>query len=110
MVPVIASLPLYALHAAQRGDSTAAARIGVVSDQITLAAAQLAVARQYGFASWARMKLEVERRDILNSRDLSRLTRLLAVHPELATGRPGRAPGSASRSSTASSPGPAATP
>jgi hypothetical protein len=34
---------------------------------------------------WARVKLEVERRDILNSRDLSRLTRLLAEHPELAT-------------------------
>ena len=33
------------------------------------------------------MKLEVERRDILNSRDLSRLTRLLAVHPELATAK-----------------------
>jgi len=33
------------------------------------------------------MKLEVERRDILNSRDLCRLTRLLAVHPELATAK-----------------------
>lgn len=42
------------------------------------------LAREYGFASWAKLKLEVERRDILNSRDLSRLTRLLAGHPELA--------------------------
>lgn len=34
---------------------------------------------------WAKLKLEVERRDILNSRDLARLTKLLAEHPELAT-------------------------
>lgn len=73
------------LHAAQRGDPGAAARIRAVSDRIVLSAAQLALAREYGFASWPRLKLEVERRDILNRRDLSRLTRLLAEHPELAT-------------------------
>jgi hypothetical protein len=75
------------LRAAQRGDHDAVARIGVVSGQLILSAAQLALAREYGFASWARLKLEAERRDILNSRDLSRLTRLLAEHPELATRR-----------------------
>lgn len=73
------------LHAAQRGDPGAIARINAVSDQIMLSAAQLAVAREYGFGSWAKLKLEVERRAILNSRDLSRLTRLLTEHPELAT-------------------------
>jgi ankyrin repeat protein len=73
------------LHAAQRGNPAAAARINAVSDRLILSTAQLALAREYGFASWARLKLEVERRDILNSRDLSRLTRLLAEHPELAT-------------------------
>jgi hypothetical protein len=73
------------LHAAQRGAPDAITRIHAVSDQIMLSAAQLALAREYGFASWAKLKLEVERRDILNSRDLSRLTRLLAEHPELAT-------------------------
>jgi uncharacterized protein len=73
------------LHAAQRGDPGAAARIHAVSSQLILSSAQLALAREYGFASWAKLKLEVERRDILNSRDLSRLTRLLAEHPELAT-------------------------
>ncbi len=72
------------LHAAQRGGPEAIARIGAVSDRVILASAQLAIAREYGFASWAKLKLEVERRDILNSRDLSRLTRLLAEHPELA--------------------------
>ena len=73
------------LRAAQRSDSTAAARIRAVSDRLDLSSAQLALAREYGFASWAKLKLEVERRDVLNSRDLSRLTSLLAEHPELAT-------------------------
>jgi ankyrin repeat protein len=73
------------LHAAQRGDPGAIARVRAVSDQIILSAAQLALAREYGFASWANLKLEVERRDTLNSRDLSRLTALLAEHPGLAT-------------------------
>jgi len=72
------------LHAAQHGQSGAIARISAVSDRVTLSSAQLALAREYGFPSWAKLKLEVERRDILNSRDLSRLTRLLAGHPELA--------------------------
>jgi len=75
------------LHAAQRGDRDAAAKITAVSDRPVLSAAQLALAREYGFTSWARLKLEVERREILNSRDLSRLTRLLAEHPELSTRR-----------------------
>jgi hypothetical protein len=73
------------LRAAQRGDPDAVARIGAVSGRLILSSAQLALAREYGFASWAKLKLEVERRDILNSRDLSRLARLLAEHPELAT-------------------------
>src|ERR1017187_7403471 len=72
-------------RAAQRSDSAAAARIRAVSDRLDLSSAQLALAREYGFASWAKLKLEVERRDVLNSRDLSRLTSLLAEHPELAT-------------------------
>jgi hypothetical protein len=33
-----------------------------VSDRLTLAAAQLAIARDYGFASWVRLKAEVEAR------------------------------------------------
>ena len=73
------------LRAAQRGDPGAVARIRAVSDRLILSSAQLALAREYGFASWARLKLEVERRDVLNSRDLRRLTRALAEHPELAT-------------------------
>jgi hypothetical protein len=72
------------LRAARRGDPDATVRIGAVSRGFILSSAQLALAREYGFASWAKLRLEVERRDILNSRDLSRLTRLLAGHPALA--------------------------
>ena len=75
------------LRAAQRGDAAAVARINAVSDRVILSSAQLALAREYGFPSWARLKSEVERRDILNSRDLTRLARLLAEHPALATAR-----------------------
>ena len=73
------------LSAAQRGDPEATARMGAVAGKIILSSAQLALAREYGFASWAKLKLEVERRDVLNNRDLSRLTSLLTEHPELAT-------------------------
>jgi ankyrin repeat protein len=73
------------LRAAQRGDPEAIARIRAVGERVILSSAQLALAREYGFTSWAKLKLEVERRDVLNSRDLSRLTRLLAEHPKLAT-------------------------
>jgi uncharacterized protein len=75
------------LHAAQRGEPGPLARIRAVSDRVILASAQLAIAREYGFSSWAELKLEVDRRDILNQRDLTRLTALLAEHPELATTR-----------------------
>jgi hypothetical protein len=49
-------------RAANAGDTAAAGRIGAVSDALTLAAAQLAIAREYGFASWARLRTEVTAR------------------------------------------------
>ena len=72
------------LRDANRGDADALARIRAVSDRLILASAQLAIAREYGFDSWPRLKREVERRDILNSRDLSRLSSLLAEDPGMA--------------------------
>ena len=72
------------LRAAKSGDADALARIGAVSDRLILASAQLALAREYGFASWPRLKSEVERRELLTSRDLNRLRRLLSDRPELA--------------------------
>jgi ankyrin repeat protein len=72
------------LKAARAGDSDAVARIEAVSDRLMLASAQLALARSYGFPSWPRLKAEVERRELLNRRDLKGLRALLEEHPELA--------------------------
>jgi ankyrin repeat protein len=52
------------LRAANSGDGQALAQIQLVSDQVTLASAQLAVARAYGFASWPKVKAEVEARTL----------------------------------------------
>jgi hypothetical protein len=51
------------LHQAARdGDAPSLRRIGQAPGAVTLSAAQLALARDYGFASWPRLKAEVERR------------------------------------------------
>jgi hypothetical protein len=49
-------------HAALDGDARALRRLRQASGTVTLSAAQLAIARDYGFASWPRLKAEVERR------------------------------------------------
>jgi acetyltransferase (GNAT) family protein len=49
-------------RAAAAGDPDATRRLQVVSLKTTLSAAQLALAREYGFSSWTRLKAEVERR------------------------------------------------
>ena len=84
------------LRAAQSGDTAAADRIRAVSAAPTLASAQLAVAREYGFASWARLKTAVEARttDLARQADMfceasirdwtGRAVRMLAATPELA--------------------------
>jgi hypothetical protein len=52
-----------ALHReATAGDGDALRRLKAVSLRPTLAAAQLALAREHGYPSWARLKAEVERR------------------------------------------------
>src|SRR5512133_3943264 len=53
------------LRAARAGDADALARIHRVSDRLTLASAQLALGREYGFASWPELKEEVEARTTL---------------------------------------------
>jgi hypothetical protein len=51
------------LHQAARdGDARSLRRLGRAPGAVTLSAAQLSVARDYGFASWPRLKAEVERR------------------------------------------------
>ena len=49
-------------RAAERGDPDAVRRLESISRGITLAASQLAIAREYRFASWQRMKVELEGR------------------------------------------------
>ena len=48
------------LRAADAGEPTAITRIHVVSRQLTLSAAQLALAREYGFRSWSALRAEAE--------------------------------------------------
>jgi ankyrin repeat protein len=84
------------LRAAQAGDPAAVGRIRAVSAAPTLASAQLAVAREYGFASWARLKAAVEARttDLARQAEMfceasirdwtGRAARMLAANPELA--------------------------
>jgi hypothetical protein len=50
------------LRAAVGRDPAAVARIGAVSERMTLSAAQLAIAREYGCRTWAALRAEVERR------------------------------------------------
>src|SRR5207245_4419717 len=51
------------LHrAAAGGDGHALGRLRQVSGKVTLSAAQLAIARDYGFPSWPRLKAELQRR------------------------------------------------
>ena len=84
------------LRAARAGDAAATKRIEAVSDRLSLAAAQLVVARDYGFSSWARLKAEVDARTMdlaqkvevfleASIRDWTgRAARLLAATPEIA--------------------------
>jgi ankyrin repeat protein len=84
------------LRAALAGDPRAVGRIRVVAERLTLASAQLAVAREYGYPSWARLKTEVETRltDLAQQAErfcdasvrdwTGRAARMLAATPELA--------------------------
>ena len=49
------------LRAATDGQPEAVSRISAVSERVTLASAQLAIAREYGYRSWPTLKASVER-------------------------------------------------
>ena len=84
------------LRAARAGDTTAVGRIRAVADALTLASAQLAVAREYGFASRTRLRDEVTAHTASLARQAKhsarpasvtargRAARMLAATPELA--------------------------
>jgi hypothetical protein len=50
------------LRAAANGEPGALGRLGAVSGRVTLSAAQLAIAREYGYRSWPALRAEVARR------------------------------------------------
>jgi ankyrin repeat protein len=84
------------LRAARSGDAHAADRMLAVSDRLTLSAARLALAREYGFASWARLREEVMARtaalpelvrafcEASISDWTGRAVRMLSARPEIA--------------------------
>ncbi len=49
-------------RAAARGEVATSEKVHAISLRVTLSSAQLALAREYGFSSWARLKDEIERR------------------------------------------------
>ena len=49
-------------RAAARGEVAASEKSRATSPRVRLWSAQLALAREYGFPSWARLKAEIERR------------------------------------------------
>src|SRR5262249_2677678 len=52
------------LRAAAASDEQALGRIRAVSQKQTLSAAQLAIAREYGYPSWPKLRAEVLRRQV----------------------------------------------
>lgn len=73
------------LRDARRGDVTALAWINEVGADLTLANAQLRLARDHGFPSWPALHLEVARRRLLDRHDPDALARFVARHPDAAT-------------------------
>jgi ankyrin repeat protein len=83
------------LRAAKTGDADALNELRRVSERVTLDAAQLAVARRFGFASWAKLKTGVDARNVelaeqaiaFCQASVNRIgvaARMLAAAPELA--------------------------
>lgn len=73
------------LRAARAGDAEAIAWIAEAAPHLTLAAAQLRLARSYGFPSWPALHLEVRRRQVLDLHDPDALAAFVAEHPGTAT-------------------------
>jgi len=73
------------VKAARTGDRQALDWINKANAGVTLSAAQLQLAHDYGFPSWPRMQIEIARRGILDLHDPEHLAAFIADHPELAT-------------------------
>ncbi|MGO9789918.1 MAG: ankyrin repeat domain-containing protein [Solirubrobacteraceae bacterium] len=91
------------VRGARAGDPAALARIGAVSGEVTLAVAQLAIAREYGMARWPALRAEVQARargfgEVVEAflaasvgYRVGRAARLLVEHPEIAEYSPATA-------------------
>ena len=75
------------LRAVRAGDMPAADELATFSDRVDLSAAQLTLARRYGFGSWPRLKHEVERKNAIHHGDVESLRRLVRGFPALASER-----------------------
>lgn len=73
------------LKAARAGDQHALDWINGADAGLTLAAAQLQLARDHGFSSWPAMQIEIARRRVLDLRDADALAAFLSDRPELAS-------------------------
>jgi ankyrin repeat protein len=85
------------LRMARAGDADTLRRLGTGDARPTLTAARLTIAREYGFASWPRLKAEVESRTLDLAEQATafvrasvgdskgRAARMLAANPALAT-------------------------
>lgn len=71
------------LKAARAGDTPVLEWLSQVNAGVTLSAAQLQLARDYGFPSWAAMQLEIARRGVLDLREPEAIAAFVAKHPEL---------------------------
>jgi hypothetical protein len=74
-------------NAVGAGDPQATERVRAYTSRKTLAAAQLAIAREFGFSSWTQLTLEVRRKRLIVTGDVAGLRDLLAQHPDLATAK-----------------------
>ena len=74
-------------RAAARGEVATSEKVHAISLRVTLSSAQLALAREYGFSSWARLKDEIERRALRSPRppEARYVVREVATLAELAT-------------------------
>lgn len=71
-------------QSAESGDPQSLARIRTVSENVSLSAAQLVLAREYGFPSWQRLNLEVQRLLAIERGDVDAFGELVEAHPGLA--------------------------
>ncbi|HJQ90728.1 MAG TPA: ankyrin repeat domain-containing protein [Acidimicrobiia bacterium] len=72
------------LSVARSGEAGPGDGLAGLTGRLDLNTAQLALARRYGYGSWPRLKLEVERKSAIHHGDIEALRRMLVRNPWLA--------------------------